>query len=114
MTLRILERMGYRADIADTGLEAVHAVENTHYDLILMDVQMPQMDGIQATRRIRKTRDSGSQPRIVALTANAMREDREACLAAGMDDFLTKPIRIEDLVAVLVNRGRTLSGVDFR
>ncbi len=101
MTMRILGRMGYRPDVAVNGLEAIQALGERRYDLVLMDVQMPEMDGIEATRRIRESYDPASQPRIVALTANAMNEDRHACLTAGMDDFLTKPIKLEHLVAVL-------------
>ena len=91
--------MGYRADVASNGVEAVKSVERQTYDVVLMDVQMPEMDGLEATRRI-CARD-GERPRIVAMTANAMQGDREMCLAAGMDDYLTKPIRVERLVAAL-------------
>ncbi len=101
MTSRMLERVGYQADWASNGLEALEAMKKRRYDLVLMDVQMPKMDGIQATRRTREEQDAANQPRIVALTANAMQKDREACLEAGMDDYLTKPVKIADLVAVL-------------
>ena len=84
--------MGYRADVASNGVEAVEAVRRLPYDLVLMDVQMPEMDGLEATRQIRAG-SPGAQPRIVAMTANAIQGDREACLAAGMDDYLAKPIR---------------------
>jgi len=100
LALRLLERMGYRADVVGDGSEAITAIEDGTYDVILMDVQMPEVDGLEATRRIRATWPD--RPiRIVAMTANAMAEDREACLAAGMDDYVSKPIRVEELVAAL-------------
>ena len=100
IALLVLEAMGYRADVAANGSEAVEAVARLPYDLVLMDVQMPEMDGLEATRRIRSGA-AASQPRIVAMTANALQGDREACLAAGMDDYLAKPIRPEELAAAL-------------
>ena len=102
LALRLLERMGYHADVAGNGLEAVAAVEATAYDVVLMDVQMPELDGLEATRRIRGRWPGQSGPRIVAMTANAMEGDREACLAAGMDDYIAKPVRPEILQAALV------------
>ena len=101
VALLLLERLGYRADVVGSGVEAIEAVAARPYDLVLMDVRMPDMDGIAATRRIRADLPPSAQPRIVALTANATVEDREACRAAGMDDFLSKPIRPADLVRVL-------------
>ena len=103
LALRILEQMGYRADVAANGEEALRAVQDRHFDLVLMDVQMPEMDGIEATRRIRDLSGSASHPHIVGLTANAMQGDREKCLAAGMNDYITKPIRVEELVNALLN-----------
>ena len=100
IALLVLESMGYRADVASNGLEAVEAVATLPYDLVLMDVQMPEMDGLEATRRIRA---SISDVHIVAMTANAMQGDREACLAAGMNDYLSKPIRPEELAKALLN-----------
>jgi CheY-like chemotaxis protein len=94
--------MGYRADVAANGLEAVDAVQRQRYDVVLMDVQMPEMDGLEATREIVR-RYGPARPRIVAMTANAMQGDREACLAAGMDDYLTKPIRVDTLVDALAH-----------
>ena len=100
LALRLLERMGYAADVALNGREALEAAEGGAYDLVLMDVQMPEMDGLEATRQIRARRPDG-MPRIVAMTANALSEDREACLAAGMDDYMSKPIRVDELAAAL-------------
>jgi len=79
----------------------VESVQRQAYDVVLMDVQMPELDGLDATRRICARLAAGERPRIVAMTANAMQGDREMCLAAGMDDYLTKPIRVERLVQAL-------------
>jgi PAS domain S-box-containing protein len=97
----MLQRLGYRADVAANGREAVDAVARRTYDLILMDVQMPEMDGLQATREICERCNGHHRPRIVAMTANASTSDRDQCLAAGMNDFLTKPVRAEDLLKAL-------------
>ena len=101
LALRLLQQMGYRADVASNGIEAVESIGRQPYDLVLMDVQMPEMDGLEATRRIVATWPPDRRPRIVAMTANAMQGDREACLAAGMDDYVTKPIRVDALVEAL-------------
>jgi CheY-like chemotaxis protein len=101
VALRILDRLGYRADIAGNGLEAIQAVERQHYDVILMDVQMPEMDGLEASRQICARWPRGERPRIIAMTANATQEDRQMCFDAGMDDYISKPIRVEDLVDAL-------------
>jgi signal transduction histidine kinase/CheY-like chemotaxis protein len=101
LVLLMLERMGYRADIAANGLEAIEALRRRMYDAVLMDVQMPEMDGLEATRCIRSEFDPNCQPRIIAMTANAMSGDREICLEAGMDDYISKPIHIEELVDCL-------------
>ncbi len=101
LALRLLQRMGYRADLAGNGIEAIESVERQPYDVVLMDVQMPEMDGLEASRRITAKWSVGERPRIVAMTANAMQGDREECLAAGMDDYLAKPIRVEELVEAL-------------
>ena len=100
LALLMLGRLGYAADVAENGAEAVDAVRSKSYDLVLMDVQMPELDGIAATRRIRAELGAGG-PRIAAMTAHALPGDREACLAAGMDDYLVKPIGIADLVSAL-------------
>ncbi len=106
LALRLLDRMGYRADVAGNGLEAIAAIEGSNYDVVLMDIQMPELDGLEATRRIRRRWPGDDGPRIVAMTANAMDGDREACLAAGMDDYISKPIAPEELQASLVAAGR--------
>ena len=102
--LSMLERLGYTADLVTSGAEALVAVREHSYDVVLMDVQMPDMDGIEATRRIRQ-RGELSQPHIIALTARAMTGEREACLAAGMDEFLTKPVSLSALRAALLRSG---------
>ncbi|NOZ27177.1 MAG: PAS domain S-box protein [Chloroflexi bacterium] len=101
VALRLLERMGYRADVAANGLEVLQSLRRQPYDVILMDVQMPEMDGLEATRRIRQLWDADCQPYIIAMTAHALREDRDRCLAAGMDDYISKPVRVEELSAAL-------------
>ena len=101
VALRILEKLGYRADVASNGLEALEALERKPYDVVLMDVQMPEMDGLDASRRICARWPAESRPRIVAMTANAMIEDREACFAAGMDDYIAKPVSPEALAEAL-------------
>ena len=101
LALRLLAQMGYRADVAANGLEAIQALERQTYDVILMDVQMPEMDGLEATRQICARWPGGERPRIIAMTANAMQGDREICLAAGMDDYVSKPIRVDELVQAL-------------
>ena len=106
LATRLLERMGYQADVATDGLEAIGAVERQDYDVVLMDVQMPELDGLEATRRIRASRGTSRGPHIVAMTANALEGDRETCLAAGMDDYVSKPIRPEVLSAALARAPR--------
>ncbi|MFN0167479.1 MAG: ATP-binding protein [Bryobacteraceae bacterium] len=105
-----LARLGVRPDIVANGLEALDAVMQTHYDLVLMDVSMPEMDGIEATRRIRSALPPALQPRVVAMTANAFEEDRHKCLDAGMDDFFGKPVRAEELAKALEDCHAVLSG----
>jgi CheY-like chemotaxis protein len=106
LALRLLAQMGYRADVAANGVEAIQALERQPYDVVLMDVQMPEMDGLEATREIRARWSAAEQqgrprPRIIAMTANAMQGDREICLEAGMDDYVSKPIRVEELIQAL-------------
>jgi len=101
VALRMLTRLGYRADLAANGIEVLEAVRRQPYDIILMDVHMPDMDGLDATRRLRAEPPAGVRPWIVALTANAMQGDREACLAAGMDDYISKPVKLPELAAAL-------------
>jgi len=112
VALRLFDQMGYRIDIAGDGLEAVHAWERQHYDILFMDVQMPEIDGLEATRRIRQrekelTKSSNPKPptAIIAMTASAMAGDREKCLNAGMDDYLAKPVRPEAVQALLQRWG---------
>jgi PAS domain S-box-containing protein len=101
VALKMLEKLGYKADIANNGLEVLaHLYKNT-YDLILMDVQMPEMDGLETTRQICQRWSPQERPMIIAMTAGAMYEDRERCLTAGMNDYLSKPIRIEALKEAL-------------
>jgi CheY-like chemotaxis protein len=97
----MLARLGYRADVAANGLEVLAALERQPYDVVLMDVQMPEMDGLEASRRIRRQWPDEQGPRIIAMTANATVEDRDICLAAGMDDYVSKPIRPQALITAL-------------
>ena len=98
---KILQRLGYTSDVAGNGVEALRAAEAKRYDLILMDVHMPEMDGLEATRRLRQRGDTVDRPRIVALTADVLKGEREVCLAAGMDDYITKPVKIDVLRCIL-------------
>ncbi len=100
--LAMLKRLGHTADVAGGGLEALDMLGNRRYDLIFMDIHMPDVDGFEATERIHESMTEGERPKIVAVTASAMKGDREKCLASGMDDFLTKPIRINELRDLLV------------
>ncbi len=108
VALSMLRRLGYRADIAENGLEAVNALQKQPYDIVLMDVQMPEMDGLEATRRIR---NQGMNTKIIAMTAHALEGDREDCLNAGMNEYLSKPIRMEELQAVLHSAAQMRSGI---
>jgi CheY-like chemotaxis protein len=98
LALRILKKLGYEADVVTDGVRALTALAEGSYDLVLMDCQMPEMDGYEATRILRR---NGNSIRIVAMTANAMHGDREKCLEAGMDDYVSKPIMVQNLDAVI-------------
>ncbi|MCE5270105.1 response regulator [bacterium] len=110
LALAMLDRLGYKADVASNGLEAVEALKRQLYDLVLMDVQMPEMDGLEATRQIRQHFPPDRQPRIVAMTADALDKDRKECLAAGMDDYVSKPVHVKSLVAALCRSKAVLNG----
>jgi CheY-like chemotaxis protein len=103
LALRLLGQMGYSADVVANGHEVLERVQERPYDVVLMDVQMPEMDGLEASRRLVAELEPHQRPRIVAMTANAMQGDREACLAAGMDGYVAKPIRVDALMAALLN-----------
>lgn len=100
LALRMLEKIGYAADVADTGLKVLEAMRQNRYDVIFMDVHMPEMDGLEASRQIHRE-FGGKRPYIIAMTANAMKGDREVCMAAGMDDYLSKPVRLNDIRSAL-------------
>ncbi|MQA30766.1 MAG: response regulator [Luteitalea sp.] len=106
----MLERLGYRADLVANGLEAVDAVRRMPYDVVLTDLQMPELEGLGAMRQIRSDHPEGRRPRIVALTANTIEEDGEESLAAGMDDYLSKPLKKDKLEAAL-GRARRLEAL---
>lgn len=99
LAVHLLKKMGYEPDVALNGAEVLHLLQSKDYDLIFMDIQMPEIDGYEATRRIRK--EKVFQPVIITMTANAMSEDRTICLNAGMDDYLSKPINLNALISVL-------------
>ncbi len=101
VALLMLQKIGYRADVAMNGVEVLQALQRVAYDVVLMDVQMPEMDGLEATRKICQQYPGNSRPRIIAMTANAIQGDREICLAAGMDDYISKPVQIQDLALAL-------------
>ncbi|MDH7475745.1 MAG: response regulator, partial [Anaerolineae bacterium] len=101
VALRILERLGYRADVAANGLEVLEALGRQHYDVVLMDVQMPEMDGVEATRRIRERWGEDGRPWVIAMTAHALSGDRERYLDLGMDDYISKPVQVGELVQAL-------------
>ena len=109
---RLLQHLGHRADVVGNGLEALEAVSRQRYDVVLMDIQMPELDGIQAARAIVQQRGPQGLPRIIAMTANAMPGDREACMAAGMDGYLAKPIELRDLADALGRSGDATRAID--
>ncbi|MCP4663564.1 MAG: response regulator [bacterium] len=106
IAVEILRRLGYPTEVVADGLEALAACERQPYDLIFMDVEMPKMDGLEATREILRRAPEGRRPRVVAMTAHVLRGDREQCLAAGMDDYVSKPISIPEFVAAVERWGR--------
>jgi CheY-like chemotaxis protein len=106
IALLMLERLGYRPDLVANGREAVSAVGQVPYDVVLMDLQMPELDGLDATRQILAEHPAGRRPRIVALTANAFEDDRLECLAAGMADHLSKPLQKDKLESALLRASR--------
>ena len=105
--LSVLQKLGYRADVANNGLEVLRALEQKTYDIVFLDVQMPEMDGLEATRQIRERWPRDKHPCIIAMTGNALLGDREKCLAAGMDDYISKPVRIAELQSALERWGPT-------
>jgi signal transduction histidine kinase/DNA-binding response OmpR family regulator len=112
LALLALGRLGYGVDVSSNGVEVLDALNRQTYDVVLMDVQMPELDGLAATRHIRQQTENNSKPWIIAMTANAMQGDREMCLAAGMNDYVSKPIRIERLVAALKYAWSSLKGIE--
>jgi CheY-like chemotaxis protein len=94
--------MGYRADVAANGYEAIDAVRRVQYDVVFMDILMPEMDGYEATKIILDEIPYEKRPKIIAMTANAMQGDKEICLEAGMDDYISKPVRVEDMHDILI------------
>ena len=101
VAMRLLQRLGYRADAVANGLEALEALKRTPYDVVLMDVHMPEMDGLEATCQIVERWPRAQRPRIIAITAAATRQDRDRCFEAGMDDYISKPIQVQELTEAL-------------
>jgi CheY-like chemotaxis protein len=103
IALWFLRKLGYHADVAFNGIEVIDALKRRSYDAILMDAEMPEMDGRQATMLIRRDFPSDEQPNIIAMTANAQPGDREEYLSLGMNDYITKPIKMEDMIRALIS-----------
>ncbi|MBC7475276.1 MAG: response regulator, partial [Candidatus Sericytochromatia bacterium] len=110
LAIRLLEKLGYKIDVASNGLEAIESVQRQKYDLIFMDVQMPEMDGLEATKYLVNNYSEDQRPKIIAMTANAMQGDEEKCLQAGMDDYVSKPISFEGIKATLNKWGKIIYG----
>ena len=108
----ILQDRGHLVEIAGDGQEAIYLTEQNRYDVILMDVQMPGMNGLEATAAIRKREDGGSRVPIIAMTAHAMKGDRERCLAAGMDGYLSKPVNAQEMIGLVESLARGVSARD--
>ena len=104
--VKMLQRLGYRPEVAANGVEALKLLEQQPFDIIFLDVQMPEMDGFEAARRIHAQWPDPRRPRLVAMTGNALKGDREKCLSAGMDDYVAKPVRINELQAVIERWGQ--------
>jgi PAS domain S-box-containing protein len=113
LTLQMLNRLGYRADVAANGLEVLAALARRRYDVVLMDMHMPEMDGLEATRQIRQRWSRSEGPYIIAVTANVLQQDREASLTAGMNNFISKPIRVRALAAALQQAAQVVGQADF-
>jgi CheY-like chemotaxis protein/HPt (histidine-containing phosphotransfer) domain-containing protein len=105
VSISVLHKLGYRADIANNGLEVLQALERKAYDILFLDVQMPEMDGLEAARQICERWPTEKRPCIIAMTGNALMGDREKCLSAGMDDYISKPVRVGDLQSALQRWG---------
>jgi CheY-like chemotaxis protein/HPt (histidine-containing phosphotransfer) domain-containing protein len=101
VALRLIEKIGYHTDLASNGIEAIEAVQSNEYDVVFMDLLMPEMDGLEASKQIKESSTNKSRPKIIAMTANSMLGDRELCMDAGMDDYISKPIRIDELEIAL-------------
>ncbi|MBS1515866.1 MAG: response regulator [Bacteroidetes bacterium] len=108
LAVRLLQQMGYTADVASNGLEVLEALNRQHYEIVFMDIQMPEMDGLEATKHILKNRKLELRPKIIAMTANVMQGDREICLEAGMNDYIGKPILIEEVQRALIKWGKEI------
>jgi CheY-like chemotaxis protein len=106
--MHILNKMGYKPEMVENGKEAIEAANQKHYDMILMDMQMPEIGGLEATRIIRES--LRKQPIIIALTANTMEGDKEICLQAGMNDFISKPIKLDELISKLIKWSLPMTG----
>jgi signal transduction histidine kinase/CheY-like chemotaxis protein len=108
LAVMILDKMGYSCGVAENGKEVLDQLQKEPFDLIFMDIQMPEMDGLEATRHIRRGR--GKQPVIIAMTANTTRKDRDDCMTEGMNDFLSKPVHLDELIRMMENWGQTING----